>query len=302
VQPTLIPLGELVQLGEPRSRRGVTICPLYPRRRPRASYLTLDEGLARGLGIREVSAVGAVAELLVTNPLDTSVLLYDGEELAGAKQDRILNVSVLVAARSELAIPVSCVERGRWRSTSPRFRAAPHAAAPDLRRRKSRGLAADPLARGAVQREVWAAVDAQHDRLRTESPTDAQAASYEQRGTDLAELGEAFPLEAGQAGAIVAIGRDGLCLDYVSRPEAFARLYEKLLRGYLLDAIDRPLRDEAGRTRIDVFLDAVASARVSSRPSEGLGEDRRLDGAGVFGCGLSLADELIQLSAFSARA
>jgi hypothetical protein len=38
---------------------------------------------------------------------------------------------------------------------------------------------------------------------------------------------------------------------------------------------------------------------VISRPSEGLGEDRRLEGAGFLGSGLALADEVLQLSAFS---
>ena len=40
-------------------------------------------------------------ELLAHNPLDPSVLLYYGEELIGAKQNRILNVTVLVTAASE---------------------------------------------------------------------------------------------------------------------------------------------------------------------------------------------------------
>jgi hypothetical protein len=38
----------------------------------------------------------------------------DGEQLVGAKQNRILNMTVLVAAETEVTIPVSCVERGRW--------------------------------------------------------------------------------------------------------------------------------------------------------------------------------------------
>ena len=38
-------------------------------------------------------------ELVVTNPLDEWVLLYDGEELVGAKQNRILNLTVLRGRR-----------------------------------------------------------------------------------------------------------------------------------------------------------------------------------------------------------
>ena len=62
-------------------------------------YLTLDEALPRGLRITETSASGSVPELALHNPLDDNVLLYDGEELVGAKQNRILNVAVLAGAR-----------------------------------------------------------------------------------------------------------------------------------------------------------------------------------------------------------
>ena len=42
------------------------------------------------------------------------VLFLEGEELVGAKQNRILNTSVLIAAHTKSKIPVSCVEAGRW--------------------------------------------------------------------------------------------------------------------------------------------------------------------------------------------
>jgi hypothetical protein len=59
----------------------------------------------------EVDAAGSVPELLAPNPLDQHVLLYDGEELLGAKQNRILNVTVLAAAKSEARMLVSCVAK-----------------------------------------------------------------------------------------------------------------------------------------------------------------------------------------------
>ena len=84
--------------------------------------MTLEEALALGFRITEVDAAGSVPELIAFNPLDTPVLLYDGEELLGAKQNRILNVTVLVAPKSETKIPVSCVEQGRRHARSARLK------------------------------------------------------------------------------------------------------------------------------------------------------------------------------------
>ena len=115
-------------------------------------------GSSVGLRIEETSASGSVPELLVVNPLDEHVLLYDGEELAGAKQNRILDVTVLAGAKSALPIPVSCVEEGRWRTVSSHFGSAGHISHAELRHRKSLALAAEPLTRGLAQGEVWDAV------------------------------------------------------------------------------------------------------------------------------------------------
>ena len=128
-----------IQLGEPVEHRGVVVVPLFPRLKPRAQYVTLEEALPLGFRVAEVDAAGSVPELAVANPLDSNVLLYDGEELLGAKQNRILNVTVLVAAQSETRIPVSCVEEGRW-----------HARSALLRRRSARRLPGAPPPQGGA--------------------------------------------------------------------------------------------------------------------------------------------------------
>jgi len=127
----------LVQIGEQAEHRGIVVTPLFPCRDPVAAYVTLDEALASGLRIRETSESGSVPELLVENALAERVLLYDGEELVGAKQNRILKVSVLVEARSMLTIPVSRVEQGRWRDVSTAFSSGSHISHAELRRRKA---------------------------------------------------------------------------------------------------------------------------------------------------------------------
>jgi len=291
-------LDQIVQLGEPTEHRGIVVAPLYPRLAPGAAYITLEDALARGFTVTEVSDAGRVPELAVENPLGERVLLYDGEELLGAKQNRILNVTVLVEAGSTLPIPVSCVEEGRWSRRSRTFAAAPHAPHPELRRRKAASLDAAPMARGAAQHAVWDEVSAKAGRMGASSRTGANEDTFRSRASDLKALEGAFPLEPGQSGAVLALG-DRLCLDWVSRPEAFVELWPKLRAGYLLDALERLDRRPATLDSVEGFLAALGAASAARQPSAGLGDDVRLRGSAVIGSGLELGGELLQLSAFT---
>jgi len=289
---------DTVQLGEPVEHRGIVVTPLFPRRDPVAAYVTLDEALPRGLRITETSAAGSVPELFVENPTDSNVLLYDGEELVGAKQNRILNVSVLVGEGAKLSIPVSCVEQGRWSRRSDLFGSAGHVSHSHLRRRKAQMLAAQPLAPGVAQGDVWDEVREKQTRMGVRSETAANRDTFAAHASRLRSLEDAFPLVPGQCGAVLGLG-DDLCLDAVSRPDAFALLWPKLRAGYLLDALERVGRRATSVERISAFVDEVASASATRGPSAGLGEDLRLRGTAVIGSGLELDGEAIQLSAFT---
>ena len=288
-----------IQLGDPVVHRGIVVAPLFPRRQPRADYITLEEAIPLGFRVTEVDAAGSVPELLVRNPLESNVLLYDSEELVGAKQNRILNLTVLLAGMSETRIPVSCVEEGRWTARSAAFAAADHTAYPELRRRKAELLSADPLARGLAQHGVWAEVRAKADRLQAAAPTRAQADIFTSRDDELRVLRRAFPLVGGQSGAIFALEPNTLTLDYVSQPRAFRLLYPKLLDGYLLDGIERLDSEAANRRALESFVERVEAAPRSRRRSVGLGNDVRLRAQRIVGSALEIDDELVQLSAFS---
>src|SRR4051812_44335410 len=100
---------------------GLQVVPILGPSHTNPAYeLLRPETLAR-VQVSEISQAGSVPELQVANDLDVMVYLMDGQELVGAKQNRILNTDVLVPAKSSLRIPVSCVEQGRWRHTSDTF-------------------------------------------------------------------------------------------------------------------------------------------------------------------------------------
>jgi ARG/rhodanese/phosphatase superfamily protein len=294
MQTSLAPSTSLpFDLGEPRSFRGLTIVPLSAAE-PRLDYVGLDEAAAGGLVVTELSEAGSVETLLVVNPLKTPVLLYEGEELVGAKQNRVLERSVLVAAGSKLEIPAKCVEQGRWAYRSAQFAPAPRAAYPELRRiRHDLGAPS--------QAAVWSEVAAKSARIGARSVTGAAEAMYVERRATLDEYVQALPRLDGQAGAIVGIAGRLVCLDYVSRSDVFAGLYLKLLRGYALSASEQPLDKPLRRRDVGRFLGELELAKRTRRPAVGLGEEGVLTEYAV-GAELSRHGEVIALSAYPGQA
>src|SRR3954470_19961804 len=132
-------LAEPLRVGAPDVRGPLAVFPLFGPP-PRLDYRSFAQASALGVSITELEGGASVNDLFVVNPLDKPVLLYEGEEVLGAQQNRTFDVSVLVPAQTSLQVPVSCVEHGRWDGSrhAEVFSPAPQAAYPTLRRRKNR--------------------------------------------------------------------------------------------------------------------------------------------------------------------
>ena len=107
---------DTLKVGRKQTYKNLTIFPLLSTYRIAVDYLTLDEALGASLlEVTEVDTEGSVPELRVENKYAGMVLIMDGEELVGAKQNRIVNTTILIPPKSTTVIPVSCVEQGRVR-------------------------------------------------------------------------------------------------------------------------------------------------------------------------------------------
>jgi hypothetical protein len=113
---------EIVKLAKAQSHQNLVLFPLLAPESGEPDYFTLEEALGQeAVIITEVSEGGQVPELKLVNHSESKVLILDGEELKGAKQNRIVNATFLIGPKSEVVIPVSCVEHGRWCYKSRRF-------------------------------------------------------------------------------------------------------------------------------------------------------------------------------------
>jgi hypothetical protein len=302
--PTLTAyLAEPIEVGEPDVAGPLAVFPLFGPP-ARFEYQSFAQGRAHGVSIKELAGLASVNDLVVNNPTGLAVLLFEGEEVLGAQQNRTFDVSALVPAQSTLRVPVSCVEAGRWdgRRHREEFAPAPQAAYPTLRRLKNEAVLA-AVASGADARAdqdaVWSEVDHKLDALTASAPTRAMHDGYEARRHELGELTGACSLKPGQTGMLVAIGGEFSVLDRVSQPGVLGSLFEPLVQGYALDALGGADAEPPSVDNAQALVDAVLSSPTQERDGIGLGRDLRLNANGVTGAGVVCADELVQLSVFA---
>jgi hypothetical protein len=186
-------------------------------------YLTLTEAFRKeGVEVSEVSEGGDVPKLLLKNKLDQDVFAADGETLLGAKQNRILNTSLYATSHCEIVIPVSCVERGRWRYSSRKFRQSDYSEFYRSRAAKMESVSAC-LATGTDDRhsdqgEVWRQMDAKRRQFGAHAPTGSMDDIYESRRPHLEQYVRNFQAQPDQVGAAFAIDGKVMGIELFEEP------------------------------------------------------------------------------------
>ena len=143
-------LASRLSLGPTHRFGRLAVVPLIDWTAKPSGWLTLDAALARGeVEVTEVSESGSVPELCLLNRSSLPIFLLDGEDLVGAKQNRILNLSILVPAASNFEVPVSCVEQGRWSWRSRGFQSAGRVIYSKLRRSNAEAVSQSLFATGS---------------------------------------------------------------------------------------------------------------------------------------------------------
>ncbi len=299
-----------VRIGTSMTFQNLTVFPLFGDKGTASHYLTLDEALAqKHASVTEVSEAGSVPELKFSNSGDQSVFLLDGEELIGAKQNRVLNLSIMVPAGKTIVIPVSCVEAGRWRHRSREFTSSPRTQYADGRARKMAQVSMSMKSSGirsSDQGAIWRDIDLKSTRMKSHSDTSAMSEMFEQEAGRIEDYVQAFHADEGQVGAIFAIDGRLIGYDLFDSAETLRKLLPKLLRSFALDALDalasgsgeRKEQQAPTEREAQEFFESVSDAGEKSFPGVGEGEDFRLESGKITGAALTVEGRVVHLSAF----
>jgi len=281
-----------VDIGAPISHGLLHVFPLRGCMPEEDGLSLLEDGLLAGtLRIEGLHEAGCAQGLRVINEGDLRVLILEGDELTGAGQHRVANSSVLIDAGSELTLPVSYVERGRWGYRSRAFFPAMGSPHLTLRRLASRPVhysVKSGRSRWDGQQAVWRDLDHVARRYKRDLPVRALRASrysHAERLDAFEKLARELPEET--SGVVVAIGERLALLEILAGPRTFARVFRKLLSRYAFESVglDRPYgTPEVSEVRD--FIQTVAETTLGEQRAAGAGRDVKLKGDEISGYAL----------------
>jgi len=298
------------RLGKKQVHRNLTVFPvLFPDVR-KPYYLTLEQAIDTGaLVVTEVDAAGSVGRLRLRNHARQPILLVEGEELKGARQNRIVNASLLIAAKTETTILVSCVEERRWRADSEHFFSGKKVMHASLRRDAQRGLH-ENLSRGGGQRSdqvaIWANIAEKSRRMQVHSPTMAMSDVFDTCADRLSDYSGRFHRIEQQVGALFVIDGRVTGLECFGCGDTFGRFFDKLIASYALDAIESYHPEAAssvvrpGRAR--AFVESLKKAKGRRYDAVSLGATITFVSRVAAGTALADGATVLHLSAFRKEA
>ncbi|HYH84789.1 MAG TPA: DUF6569 family protein [Pyrinomonadaceae bacterium] len=287
---------ENLYTGDTVEFRQLKVTPVFIREETKLPYLEFEAALKQGLvEVTEVSEHGSVPSLLVKNGADRDVLILDGEQLVGAKQNRIVNTTVVVPARSTVEIPVSCVEQGRWRYTSQGFSSGRSHSSSSLRSLKHASVTNSLRTTGSYdsdQSGLWSEISSKMRRMEAHSATMSMTDVYESSvsGEDETRLETEVACQPHQVGYFAFVRGGFAGGDVFGSSELCRAKLNKMLRGHYLDSLDEWVKFP--QLTVEEVIGQVRAAEAEQFASVGKGSEMRFESGELQGA-WKLVDEFI---------
>ena len=250
-----------------------------------------------GLVIIKECEPESVGEVMVTNNAVTPLLLIDGEEIIGAKQNRIINKSVLIPAKTTMKVLVSCTERGRWEyknDLKEEFSCSEYFANSDTRRAK-----ANIHEVHRCQDIVWDSIDELESRRDYHSKTSAMNDNYKNLNHNHEEYMIHFPLLNKQIGLIAIINDEVRGIEIFNSHEIYSQCHEKLIRSYIIDSFDdKNSKNTININEIEGILNNISESVFMKEKVRGLGESIKFSNNYGSGSALIYDDEIVHMPYF----
>lgn len=297
-------LKDRLRLNEPVCIQGLGIIPLVANEEITVPKMDLlEEALRQGtVRITETSESGEVPFLKLENTGEQPLLILEGEELVGGKQNRIVNTSIVILGGIAIKIPVSCMEAGRWTSRREDFASGEAVFPAKSRARQKESVSYSLLREGTFrgdQGRVWDEVSLSLHQMSAASPTADFRAARLKATHRIEAFVEAFHPAAGQVGAIFISKNGILGLELLATAELFGRCAKKIIRSFAFEVLADDDLTSIPSEAATAWWAKVREGTLARRSSPGAGEDLRTEAGNLIGSGLLWEGALVHFSCFS---
>lgn len=286
---------------EPLIRKNMVIYPILGHDRKLPTVISLDEALEKNfLRVREVGDSGSVPELLISNRSEYHILILEGEEVIGGKQNRVFNTSLLVMPGMELKAGVACSEAGRWNEQGENFTSSENLISSSIRSGSRRAVTMNLREHGVArtdQSQVWEGIQCMSAAYDSQSATSAYREIKDGARARLADYTrDLFPAR-GQVGAFFEVNGKPLGMEIIHPSDLWVWNMVKIVESFATEALRHGQNDQLpDPARVESSLDLFARGAVTSHDSAGAGLDVRFDGPGFLGSALYWMDTFVHLS------
>ena len=281
-----------IELLTPQVHENIAIIPLKTER-TYTDILTLKKGLELGLVRVKECDVSQVNTLIVGNYSVNPLILVDGDEVVGGDQNRIVNATILIEAKSSMKVPVSCTEQGRWAYKSE-FKQSNYIANYKTRRAKEYASRKSE----SYQNVIWSSINALEVENSFSSDTSAMEESYEHLKVDHNQIIKEFEIVEGQTGVLVIVNGEIKGFELFLNPEIYREYHEKILKSYLIDS---KIENATFSINIDSARDVINKACGSAftkKESHGLENTYNFENPEGIGTLYLFKDQIIHWSYF----
>ncbi|MGA3116544.1 MAG: DUF6569 family protein [Syntrophobacteraceae bacterium] len=290
-------------LGNLRGFQGLGTIPILTKEIPELQELdpvetALEKGLAR---LTETGPVGEVPFLMLENTGDCPIIILDGEEVVGGKQNRIINTTMVIPASTSVKIPVSCIQAGRWQHERADFDSAGSVFRARSRAAQVATVTANVRESGSFRSDqgtVWDEVSASLLELGVHSETSDFREGRERVADRLEEFVEAIRPIENQIGSIFISAQSILGLEMLGTPVLFSQVCDKVTRSFAFEALNAPDLNGASTAAAKEWWDTILKSPFTQHASPAAGEDIRVGTEDLVGSGLIWNDVVVHFSCF----
>ncbi len=258
-----------LSFGEEKSYKNLSFIPVTSKNGSELEFLTLTGAIKDDLiEVKELEGHAIVPEISVKNKGGGYVLIIDGDHLIGAKQNRVVNKTIIIPPESETKIPVSCTEQGRWRLVSEKFSKSKYGAPSTIRSIFKQ--------KRAAQEEVWEEVEKRMYSFDVHSPTSSLEEVYGELDSSIEEYKKVISPVPSQVGFIVFINGEFSGLDILGDSNLFSQLYNDLINGYIIDAVYKA-NNKKEKTVPDIDKQKIIKdlLRIKTKAAKSIGVEKR---------------------------